>query len=357
MRPLRALEIPEERELAGRVAGGLYLIAAATVSALLVLPGTDGRHSETVLLVAGIGAAWGLSCLFLIPWRRVHPLVSHLSSSMGFPLTAIAAAATGGATSPARFYLLFIAVYCSYFYPPREAVPYLVGCPLALALPLAYDPGAVEDGLLGELLVLGPVFLMLGGLIMSGKRVLLELTRRDALTGLPNRRAFHERMTECAADQSGLGVVGLLLCDLDWFKDANTLYGLPGGDRILEEVGPALRESVRQGDLVARLGGDEFVVVAPDADEEAMSTLAARIVAALARSDGKLGLPDYRLSASVGWAVSPPGDMDLDELMSAADTALRRAKGRRAGRSPEPTPPLAKPAAGRPPAPSAPSSS
>lgn len=334
MFPLRALEIPEERDLAGRVAGGLYLIAATTVSALLVVPGTDTRDWGIVLVVAAIGVAWGLTCFFLIPWKRVNPLVSHLSSSMGFPLTAVAAAATGGAASPARFYLFFIVVYCSYFYPPREAIPYLVGCVLVLILPLAYDSEAVAGGLLGETLVLAPVFFMLGALIMSGKRVLLELTRRDTLTGLPNRRAFHELITECSAGQAGLETMGLLLCDLDWFKDANTRYGLPAGDRVLEEAAAAMRESVRQEDLVARLGGDEFVVVVPGADEEAMRGLAERVVAALERGDRKLGFSDYCLSASVGWAVSPRDGTDLEGLMARADAMLRGAKSGRRDRPP-----------------------
>ena len=66
---------------------------------------------------------------------------------MGLPITAIAMAASGGAQSPTRFYLLFIIFYASYFYPPREAIPYLVGCVIVHCLPLVYDSGRDRRGL------------------------------------------------------------------------------------------------------------------------------------------------------------------------------------------------------------------
>lgn len=328
MRGLRALEVVEERELAGRVAGLLYLIAGVTVSLLLLVPGTDTEHWLVVLGLAAFSVVWGLVCLFLIPWRRVHPLLSHLSSAMGLPLTAIAMAATGGAESPARFYLLFIVVYASYFYPPREAIPHLVGCVAVLLLPLAYDSNAVDGGLLGETLVLTPSFFILGALIMGGKQIMLELARHDALTGVVNRRAFVERLQESIAGRrraDGLGF-GLLLCDLDSFKEVNTRYGHPEGDRVLREAAEALTSAVRGDDLVARLGGDEFAIVAAGADDPGMEALAQRVAARLEEADGRLGLTDYQLSASFGWALYPRDADSSERLVAKADLALRQAK-------------------------------
>lgn len=328
MRGLRALEVAEERELAGRVAGLLYLTAAVTISLLLLVPGTDTEHWQVVLGIAALSAVWGLACLFLIPWRRVSPLVSHLSSAMGLPLTAVAMAATGGAESPARFYLLFIVVYASYFYPPREAIPHLVGCVVVLLLPLAYDSNAVEGGLLGETLVLAPSFLVLGALIMGGKKIMLELARHDALTSLVNRRAFVQRLQESIAGRrraDGLGF-GLLVCDLDSFKEVNTRYGHPEGDRVLCEAAEALESAVRGNDLVARLGGDEFAIVAGGADDPGMEALAKRVAARLEDADGRLGLTGYRLSASFGWALYPRDADSSERLVAKADLALRQAK-------------------------------
>ena len=187
---LRALEVSEERELAGRVAGLLYVTAAVTVVLLLFVPGTPIDSTAAILAASAFGLVWGATCILLIPWDRVHPLVSHFSSAMGLPLTAVAMAATGGADSPARFYLLFIVVYAAYFYPPREAIPHLAGCVVVLLLPLAYDPNAIEEGLLAETLILAPSFLLLGAAIMAGKQIMLTISTHDPLTGLVNRRAF-----------------------------------------------------------------------------------------------------------------------------------------------------------------------
>jgi diguanylate cyclase (GGDEF)-like protein len=326
VRGLRALQVAEERELAGRVAGLLYLVGAATVGLLLLMPGTDTSDPAVVLALAAVAAGWGLLCLFVIPWRRVHPLLSHLSSGLGLPLTAVAMAATGGAQSPARFYLLFIVFYCSYFYPPREAIPHLAGCVVVLLLPLFYDSNAVDQGLLGETLVLVPSFFVLGGLIMGGKRIMLELARHDALTGLVNRRAFGQRLEESLRRRRRTDSFGLLLCDLDDFKEVNTRHGHPEGDRVLREAAMALTAAVRDGDLVARLGGDEFAVVAAVADDAEMATLAERVRAQLELANDRLGLSDCELSASIGWALFPKDADSSEGLVAKADLALRHSK-------------------------------
>lgn len=326
MRRLRALDISEERELAGTVAGLLYLIGAVTVSLLLLMPGIETEHWPYVLAIAGVGALWGVAALTVVPWQHAPPIVSHLSSGMGLPLTAAAMALTGGAGSPTRFYLFFVVVYCSYFYPPREAVPHLIGCVAVIALPLVYDPHAVEQGVYGELLVLTPTFFVLGGLIMGGKRVMVDLSRHDALTGLLNRRAFAEQLGRHFGGRRCEDAMGLLLVDLDGFKEANTLYGHPAGDEVLRRAASALRNAVRGDDCVARLGGDEFAVVAPGADEHGMQALAERVRAGLRQADDGLELPEYRLRASVGWALFPRDAEDLEGLIATADLALRGAK-------------------------------
>src|SRR5207248_10357831 len=100
---LHALDITEERRLAGALAGALYLTGGITVIGLLLLPGSETRHWPIVVASSVIAIAWSLVCLFVIPWESVHPLVSHFSSFFGFPLVAVSMASTGGATSPARF--------------------------------------------------------------------------------------------------------------------------------------------------------------------------------------------------------------------------------------------------------------
>lgn len=330
---LSALNISEERALAGKVAGAMYLTAALSVTAILALPGVHDQHWQVVVAVAGLAAVWALVCFTLVPWDRAHPLVSHLSTFMGLPATGTVVAATGGADSPASFYMLFIVVYCAYFYRPREAWPYLVACIGVLALPLVYDPGAVEAGMLAQVVILGPTYLLLGGLIISGKRLLVDLREEardaslhDALTGLANRRALMDVLCVRVGGARRADATGLLLLDLDDFKHANTLYGHPGGDQVLRDTARALKGAARGNDIVARLGGDEFAIVAEGIDAEGMLTLSDRVLAAIRATDARLELPDFQLRASAGWALYPQDADTVDELVAAADLSMRGAK-------------------------------
>jgi len=341
---LKALDVREERLLAGRVAGLMYLIAAGTAVLLLALPGAETGHWRIVLLIAAIALAWGLVCLTVLDWVRIPPLVSHFSCTLGFPMIAVTMAATGGANSPARFYLFFIIVYCAYFYPVREAIPYFAGCLVVDALPLFYDHAAVSDGLVGELVVLAPTFAILGGLILAGKRLLLELrddarelSLHDPLTELANRRALMNLLDDHVqaaggADQRAADSLGLLLVDLDHFKSANTVYGYLGGDRVLCEAAVALTTAARHGDVVARLGGDEFAIACPGMNEEALEHLAQRVLEALdERGKALEDMPEFAMTASVGSALFPRDASSSEDLIAAADRCMRAAKS--AGRN------------------------
>ena len=101
-------------------------------------------------------------------------------------------ASTGGADSPARFYLFFLLVYAAYFYQRHDALPYVLSCVPVALLPLFYDSGAVEEGYIGELIVVCPAYVVLGLLIINGKELLVSLRERaealallDPLTELP----------------------------------------------------------------------------------------------------------------------------------------------------------------------------
>jgi diguanylate cyclase (GGDEF)-like protein len=331
---LRALELIEERALAGKLAGTLYLTGAVTATAILAVPGVETRHWRIMLVLATIGLAWALCCFFVIPWERASPLVSHFSCALGFPITAVAVASTGGAASPAVFYLLFIVGYCAYFYRRREALPYLFACILVHALPLFYDPEAVHEGLVAQLLILGPTYLLLGFVIIAGKERLVELreeARRlslaDPLTGLANRRALIDTLEAWTAGGRGADAVGLVLVDLDGFKEANTMYGHPGGDTALIATAEALRSAARADDVVSRLGGDEFAIVSRGVDADAIDGLAARVLAAVrAAGAGLEAMPGYELRCSVGSALYPSDAHSVDELVATADLCMRGAK-------------------------------
>src|SRR3954454_11070741 len=282
---LRALEVIEERALGGRLAGTLYVTGAVTASTMLLIPGVERTHWRLMLGLAAVGLAWALACFVVIPWERASPLVSHFSCALGFPITAVAVAATGGAESPAVYYLLFIVGYCAYFYRRRVSLPHVVVCVIVPSLPLLYDRSAVDEGLVAQLLILGPTYLLLGFLIIFGKERLVELrdeARRlslaDPLTGLANRRALIDLLETWTAHGRGANPVGLVLIDLDGFKEANTMYGHPGGDTALIATAGALRSAARSEDVVARLGGDEFAIVSRGINATALEGLATRVL-------------------------------------------------------------------------------
>ena len=87
------------------------------------------------------------------------------------------------------------------------------------------------------------------------------MARHDALTGLPNRLRFHERLSAAVARGKGGEASAVLFLDLDHFKAVNDTLGHPVGDALLRQVGDRLRAQVRETDMVARLGGDEFAIV------------------------------------------------------------------------------------------------
>ena len=153
--------------------------------------------------------------------------------------------------------------------------------------------------------------------------------RHDPLTGVGNYRQLHERLQEIVA--ADVERFALLTMDVDSFKQINDVHGHLEGDRLLQEIGRVLSESVRGDDLIARQGGDEFAVVAHGTDKETASMLADRIEAALASiKDAE----DRPLHASIGVAVYPGDGMTADDLLESADAQLRQIKEQRYAANP-----------------------
>lgn len=154
----------------------------------------------------------------------------------------------------------------------------------------------------------------------------------DALTNIPNRRLFKDRLNQHAAHSERTGApFALLLIDLDHFKEVNDRLGHEAGDLLLQQAADRIAACIRETDTVARLGGDEFTVLLLDlGDAKLIETIARDILDQLA-TPFDLGLERATAYASIGIASFPEDTLDCKQLLNRADRAMYTAKG--AGRN------------------------
>jgi diguanylate cyclase (GGDEF)-like protein len=149
--------------------------------------------------------------------------------------------------------------------------------------------------------------------------------RTDELTGLPNFRAFRERIdAELERADRYPAPFGILIMDLDRFKKYNDTFGHAAGNEALRRVAQTLRETVRAVDFPARYGGEEFAVIAPQVDANALTVIAERIRTSI---EALPAPPDgARVTVSIGAALYPSDASDREALFKIADARLYEAK-------------------------------
>jgi diguanylate cyclase (GGDEF)-like protein len=153
-----------------------------------------------------------------------------------------------------------------------------------------------------------------------------EQAMRDELTGLLNRRAFHERLGEESDRNRRYGdPFSLVLVDLDRFKTINESLGHNAGDRVLAWVGRILVEHTRSVDSVYRIGGEEFAIICPASEGPFARQAAERLVSVVAQAAPPLAA-DLQLTMSAGYAACPAEGRSPEQVFQAADRALTRAK-------------------------------
>jgi diguanylate cyclase (GGDEF)-like protein len=246
-------------------------------------------------------------------------------------MIAVAAMLTGGPESYAIPWLLVpIVTLPARFGSRGVAAGVVLTALLLVAVTLAVQPSDPGPEVYRTIF---PVAGLLAAGILSTTLMRSDLVHRtksvlDGLTGMLNRRALEQRLTELEGQAAVTGrPIAVLAGDIDRFKAINDEYGHAAGDDVLVDIAYRLRKQLRAFDLAYRVGGEEFLVLLPGATVHEAAARAEQLRAAVAAEP----VGGLDVTISFGVAASEPGAFDRDELLAAADRALYEAKA--AGRN------------------------
>src|SRR3954453_9138377 len=235
---------------------------------------------------------------------------------------------TGGAASPVLVWFALPAVTLGFRFEPRG-----MGIGTAYVLAMFFAAAIIPDPHAAwqeRQEVIATAALIISTVILSGALVESDRTHRhrstlDPLTGLFNRNALEQRLSELdgqPCDPTRGNSHAFLLCDLDHFKRVNDQFGHAVGDAVLQDVAYTMRATLRAGDSIYRVGGEEILVILPAAGHEDAIEIAERLCVAVRerRPNG------VTVSLSIGVAVAEPDVVDTDDLLARADASLYAAK-------------------------------
>ena len=162
----------------------------------------------------------------------------------------------------------------------------------------------------------------------SMEEAIKHMATHDSLTNLPNRRLFDERIAlEMAHGRRNQQKLGVLLLDLDGFKEVNDTLGHNVGDQLLKIISERLLKILRESDTIARMGGDEFLVILPDINQKIDATKTVQRILEIIREPFEFNSHNINISTSIGITIFPNDGEDVDTLVKNADIAMYRAKG------------------------------
>ena len=335
--------------------------AALLLHGFFELMKTQGSRGSLMLLLDGVLIGFGIAAIEYARGTGPNARTSRRSTFL-FLLAGIfivlVTFESGGLSSPYFVLLLVTCVFAGTVLTRHRATA--ITCVLAILYALCawLLPSGITAGGLVEIklalergrvvpntelisLALRIAFLFLGVYVATRalKRFNVEVTglthraTRDALTNLPNRRAFVETIVgEIARAERYSWPLSILMMDLDLFKRINDVHGHSVGDAVLRDAAAVLRDTAGPMDHMARVGGEEFAIAAVAADPGHGMELAARVVKKMAAHDWSRIKPGLRVTCSVGVSVLDAGsastdpERTLDDLLSQADRALYQVK-------------------------------
>jgi two-component system, cell cycle response regulator len=163
--------------------------------------------------------------------------------------------------------------------------------------------------------------------LISSREQFRDQATRDALTGVWNRRGILEILEqELDRAEHHARSTGVLMLDLDHFKNVNDAHGHLAGDLVLQETACRLGRKLRTYDRLGRYGGEEFLIVVPATNEKELCELAERIRASTESEPVPTELIDIRITFSIGAAIAKPGERSKAKVIAVADEALYEAK-------------------------------
>ena len=284
------------------------LVGAIAIAA--ILPLRPWPHVSLVILGAAItggGLAASVRSLF---GPRLPGWTLNVDVLVGTVLASVATAEASSEGIGLAYLYLVVAMFAILFLPTRAAIVHMALAGIAYAAVLSLSPITLQAQIIAWVGVFGTVIAL--GTVATGLVVALKRAAHDdVLTGLPNRRAWDDRIEEEfeRARRTDLSL-SVLMVDLDGFKEVNDLHGHESGDQLLRRVSSAWRKELRSGgDFLARLGGDEFAILLSSTELTETETIVQRLTEVL---------PDG-IGASIGCAT-------WDRVETAAQL-LRRADG------------------------------
>ncbi len=301
-------------------------LSACLAFALVPLPPAEEHLGA--LLSAGILTVLLVASILLVPWHRMPDYVQAVPPMAYFAVIALLRHAEGGAESGYGQLVLLPLVWLALYGTRRQlavafaAMIMMFVIPILFVGPPRYPPSEWRRTLLWA--TAGPLIAFtIHRLVAEINQLLTKLrriARTDALTGVPNRRAWDEEIPRALARAQRSGeALSVALLDLDYFKAFNDTRGHQAGDQFLKEAAAAWKEQMRGGDVLARYGGEEFALLLPACPTGAAHALTERL---------RCVVPDGQ-SCSVGIATWD-GAESPEALVHRADGALYEAK--RAGR-------------------------
>ncbi|MAD74100.1 MAG: GGDEF domain-containing protein [Rheinheimera sp.] len=268
------------------------------------------------------------SCCVLFAWRTNNTKGPGLIMAMVFCIGAILVCISLG--TDGVFWLYPFIVFIFFLVSPIKALVMLLLSLSVLVAAALINPGHIFDSIFQLVSFTVTCFItslfayMFAYRTQTQREALKVLATTDSLTGAANRRTLDEALISAITQHKKSGTeFGLMLLDLDFFKEVNDNYGHKTGDNVLTELVPILKKMVRQHDAVYRFGGEEFVVLLADIKQADLHKLADKIRLGV---NQHLSLPDSKkLTTSIGIALLQD-DESWESWLHRADLALYQAK-------------------------------